>query len=245
MSNYPKEFDNLLQEYLTDGIITEQERKVLLRKAEKLGLDVDEIDLYITAQEQKVEQAADAVVRKKKGQACPFCGGSVPQLTDKCPHCGEHITVEASEELKEIIENLEEALVDLKSGKDFEKSKAMTERYVRKAKLYYSNNPKIKPLLEEVNTEMAIAEKNYKAQHTWIKEHPYLTSFFGVIIVAIIAAIICYKINPKDDGIISFAVSFFILFFGSIIVALLAAEAEKKKKEEQELRIRENTTQHK
>lgn len=51
----PEELNLMIQEYFTDGVITDQERKVLLRKAEKLGLDVDEIDLYITAQEQKVE----------------------------------------------------------------------------------------------------------------------------------------------------------------------------------------------
>lgn len=164
MANYPKEFEDLLQEYLTDGIITEQERKVLLRKAEKLGLDVEEIDLYITAQEQKVEQATDAAVRKKKGQTCPYCGGSVPQLTDKCPHCGQHITVEASDELKEIIENLEEALVDFKSGKDFARSKANVEKYMRKAQLYFSSNPKVKTLIEQVKQESEIAEKKAKSE---------------------------------------------------------------------------------
>lgn len=166
MANYPKEFEDLLQEYLTDGVISPQERKVLLRKAEKLGLDVDEIDLYITAQEQKVEQATDAVVRKKKGHTCPYCGGSVPDLTGQCPHCGQHITVQVSKELIEIIENLEEALVDLKDSKNFERSKAQVERYVRKARMYYSNNPKIKPLLEEVNVEMELAEKRYRAQNS-------------------------------------------------------------------------------
>ncbi|MDE6553870.1 MAG: hypothetical protein K2K98_13070 [Muribaculaceae bacterium] len=190
MANYPKEFDDLLQEYLTDGIITAQERKVLLRKAEKLGLDVDEIDLYITAQEQKVEQAADAAVRKQKGQTCPYCGGSVPQLSDQCPHCGQHITPEASKELIEIIENLEEALVDLKDSKNFERSKAQVERYSRKARMYYSNNPKVKPLLEEVNAEMEIAEKKYLAQHTWFKEHPAMTTFLAVLLVLIIVSLI-------------------------------------------------------
>lgn len=156
----PEELDALIQEYLTDGIITDKERQVLLRKAEKLGLDVDEIDLYIDAQQQKVDQQVDSAVRKQRGQTCPFCGGSVPQLADKCPHCGQNITAEASEELKEIIDNLEDALVELKSGKDLARSKANVERYMRKANLYYSNNPKIKLLIEQVNIEMAAANKN-------------------------------------------------------------------------------------
>ena len=86
------------------------------------------------------------------------CGAPIPQLADKCLECGQFITPEASEELKEIIYNLGGALDQFKSGKDLAKSKATVERYARKAKMYFSNNPKIKPLLAEVEEEMAVAE---------------------------------------------------------------------------------------
>lgn len=160
MANYPKELTDLVEEYLTDGIISTKERQVLLKKAQQLGVDVDEFDLYIDAQQQKADQTVDAAAAKKRGKTCPFCGGVVPQLTDKCPHCGETITAEASEELQEIFDNLEEALVDFKSGKDIEKSKAVVERYVRKAKMYYENNPKVQKLLAEVQRETENAEKD-------------------------------------------------------------------------------------
>ena len=159
----PEELDALIQEYLTDGVLTDKERQVILKKAEGFGLDRDEIDLFLDAQVQKIDQASDAAVRRQKGKACPYCGAPIPQLADKCPECGQFITPEASAELKEIIDNLEEALIDLKSGKDIERSKATVERYARKAKLYYSNNPKIKPLLEEVEEETINAEKKGKS----------------------------------------------------------------------------------
>ena len=159
MKLIPEELDALIQEYLTDGVLTEKERKVIL-KAVGMGLDSDEIDLYLDAQIQKLDQASDAVIRKRKSKACPYCGAPVPQLTDKCPECGQFITPEASKELQDILEHLEEALVDFKSGKDLEYSKASVERYSRKAELYFSNNPKIKILLEEVQIEMEIAEKH-------------------------------------------------------------------------------------
>lgn len=159
----PQELDALIQEYLTDGVLTDKERQVILRKAEGMGLDRDEIDLYLDAQVQKIDLATDAAARKQKGKQCPYCGGSIPQLTDKCPHCGENITAEASSELQEIFDNLEEALVDFKSGKDIAKSKATVERYMRKAKMYYGNNPKIQRLLEEVELESEKAEKIAKA----------------------------------------------------------------------------------
>lgn len=154
--------DDLIKEYLTDGIISEKERAVLLKKAEELGIDRDEMDLYIDAQQQKTDQAVDAAANKRRGKTCPYCGGSIPALTDKCPHCGASITPEASEELQEIFDKLEDALVNFKSGEDIEKNKAEVERYVRKAKMYYGNNPKVQKLLEEVESESVAAEENAK-----------------------------------------------------------------------------------
>lgn len=188
----PEELDVMIQEYLTDGIITAKERQVLLRKAEKMGLDVDEIDLYIDAQQQKADQIIDTAVKKQRGQSCPFCGGSVPQLADKCPHCGQTITAQASDDLKEIIENLEDSLVDFKSGKDFATSKAKVEKYMRKAELYYSNNPKIKVLLDKVNCEVTLAEKNKSSndRKQWVSKNMLYIVFGIITFIEIIMAII-------------------------------------------------------
>jgi hypothetical protein len=160
----PEELDQLIQEYLTDGVLTDKERQVILRKAEGMGLDRDEIDLYLDAQVQKIDQATDAAARRQKGKTCPYCGGSIPQLADKCPHCGENITAEASNELQEIFDNLEDALVNLKSAKDIHTSKATVERYARKAKMYYGSNPKVQKLLEEIEMETVNAEKKAASQ---------------------------------------------------------------------------------
>ena len=194
--------------------------EVILKKAEKMGIDRDEIDLYLDAQVQKIDQASDAAVRRQKGKACPYCGGSVPQLADKCPHCGENITVEASKELQEILDNLEEALVDLKSGNDIERSKATVERYARKAKLYYSNNPKIKILLSEIETEMLAAEKKAKS----IKRKDTLTNVSKTILFnkwfwgALPLIIGILLINSEDEetegtGWMFLAIGFMVLIF--------------------------------
>ena len=159
----PEELDALIKEYLTDGVLTDKERQVILKKAEGMGLDHDEIDLYLDAQVQKIDQATDAAVRRQKGKACPHCGAYVSQMTDKCPECGQYITPEATKELEEILDNLEEALVNMKSRKDFDRNKAIVERYERKAKMYYSNHPKIKMLLAEIDAEMKVAESKLKS----------------------------------------------------------------------------------
>lgn len=189
----PEELDALIQQYLTDGVLTDKERQVILKKAEGLGLDRDEIDLYLDAEIQKVDQATDVAARRQKGKQCPYCGGSIPQLTDKCPHCGENITPDASKELQEIFDNLEDALVNLKSGKDIHASKATVERYVRKAKMYYGSNPKVQKLLEEVEIETINAEKNAKSlarKNTMVNLITANWKVTAVIAIALIAAII-------------------------------------------------------
>ena len=198
----PEELNALIQQYLTDGVLTDKERQVILNKAEKMGIDRDEIDLYLDAEVQKIDQQTDAAVRKQKGKTCPFCGGSVPQLTDKCPHCGENITPEASSELQEIVDNLEEALVDFKSGNDIAKSKATVERFMRKAKLYYGNNPKIQRLLEEVEMESLEAEKVAKAnarKNTFVKILTYNWKITAAVILAVLIGIFMLFHESDED----------------------------------------------
>ena len=198
----PEELKALIQQYLTDGVLTDKERQVILNKAEKMGLDRDEIDLYLDAEVQKIDQQTDAAVRNQKGKTCPFCGGSVPQLTDKCPHCGENITPEASKELQEIFDNLEEALVDFKSGKDIAKSKATVERFMRKAKMYYGNNPKIQKLLAEVEMESAKAEKVAKAnarKNTFVKILTYNWKITAAVILAVLIGIFMLFHESDED----------------------------------------------
>ena len=200
----PEELDQLIQEYLTDGVLTDKERSVILKKAEGMGLDRDEIDLYLDAQVQKIDQATDAAARRQKGKTCPYCGGSVPQLTDKCPHCGENITAQASEELQEIFDNLEEALVDLKSGKELNRSKATVERYARKAKMYYGSNPKVQKLLLEIENETIESAKRVKADARknailqYVLNHIKFFIWLFVILIALLSIKMC--VNCADEN---------------------------------------------
>ena len=79
----PEELDLLIQECLTDGILTPKERDVILRKAEKMGLDRDEIDIYLDAQVQKIDQANENAARRQERKSCPHCGAAVSVLIDK------------------------------------------------------------------------------------------------------------------------------------------------------------------
>ena len=190
----PEELEALIKEYLTDGALTDKERQVILKKAVAMGLDRDEIDLYLDAQVQKINQATDTAVRRQKGKQCPHCGAYVSQMTDKCPGCGQYITPEATKELEEILDNLEDALVSMKSWKDFDKNKAIVERYERKARMYYSNHPKVKALLAEVEGEKLKAESQLKSMKrketiTSIIKNKCVWSAVAIVIGLIVAAV--------------------------------------------------------
>ena len=120
---YAKEFEDLLKEYLTDGIITSKERQVLLKKAQQLGYDVDEVDLYIDAQQQKCDQAVESATAKKRGKTCPRCGASVQSMQLTCPECGfEFNNKEANASARELMNMLDKC-------SDTEKQVSTIENY--------------------------------------------------------------------------------------------------------------------
>lgn len=191
----PQELDDLIKEYLSDGIISPKERHVLLNKAQALGLNLDEVDLYIDAQQQKADQSVAAIMNQRKGNTCPYCGAPIPLLADKCPSCGQFITPESSKDLEEIFNHLEDALVKFKSCDNTAENQANVERYIRKAKMYYSNNPKIKLLLQEVENE--IEDANEKEEES--KRKAWNVVKIEVIIAAIIIIICVIGANTNSD----------------------------------------------
>lgn len=196
----PEELEALIQEYLTDGVITDKERQVILKEAEKMKLDRDMVDLIIDARQQKIDQETDSAVRRQKGKQCPHCGAYVSQMTDKCPECGQYITPEATKELEEILDNLEDALVNMKARKDIERNKATVERYARKARMYYSNHPKIKVLLAEIDADVQETENRLKSEErkeavTSLLKNSY---FIGSLII-IIGFLILFLSIPNEE----------------------------------------------
>ena len=194
----PQELDDLIKEFLTDGIISPKERQVLLNKAQTLGLNLDEVDLYIDAQQQKADQTVATIMNQRKGNTCPYCGAPIPLLADKCPSCGQFITPESSKDLEEIFNHLEDALVKFKSCDNTAESQANVERYIRKAKMYYSNNPKIKLLLQEVENE--IEDANEREEESKRKAWNVVKIEVIIAIIIIIICVIGAINSPERHG---------------------------------------------
>lgn len=113
MVGYPNELMDLLEVFLADGIITDKERNVLLTKAQMLGVDTEEFDLYIDAQVQICAKEAAAAERRKKGNVCRSCGAILQMFADECPYCGASQVPEVSKEAEDLINKLEDALMEL------------------------------------------------------------------------------------------------------------------------------------
>jgi uncharacterized paraquat-inducible protein A len=216
-----KEFEELLKVALTDGVITPAERQVLLKKAQSLGMDIDEADMYISAEIQKIEMQLEANKKKELGRACQNCGTSIPQLASKCPACGEPITAEATKELKAVLNNLENALVLLKSGENVEESKAKVERYLREARLYHDNNAKINMLVEEVKKEMVIAEQSAKKQK--LSKKTIKNPWFWIVTIFIIGMLLSFIGVEYHWGLLPYIGSllFCISFYATIFYVAL------------------------
>lgn len=99
---FSKELESLIQATLEDGILEDYEKEALVKRAQKEGVDLAELEIYINAQLQKRKrelkeknEAIDAQYEKEKkeaiGPVCPKCGKQVPPLTLKC-ECGYEFT---------------------------------------------------------------------------------------------------------------------------------------------------------
>lgn len=86
---YDQSLEQLIDAVIEDGVITDKERKVIYKKAVILGIDIDEIEVYLEGRLQKAQKEA-APKSGKHGvvKKCPNCGAVVAGGNAKCPECG-------------------------------------------------------------------------------------------------------------------------------------------------------------
>ena len=108
------ELEQLIQYALEDGVLTDKERTVLMRKAQAAGADLDEFEMILDAKLHEVQKAAAAVAPKsnsnKHGEVrkCPACGAMVSAFSTRCSECGfEFNNVEANKSANTLFEKLQ------------------------------------------------------------------------------------------------------------------------------------------
>ena len=112
------EIENLINMALADGEVTEKERGIILRKAEALGLDRDEVEMIldgkieIQKKELSHSQSSKENTSNKAGdiKKCPSCGAPVESFNTKCAECGhEFSNIGSVNSIKELINQLVQA----------------------------------------------------------------------------------------------------------------------------------------
>lgn len=86
---YDKSLEQLIDAVIADGVITDQERKVVYKKAATLGIDQDEIEVYLEGRlQQHLSIPKQSTNKHGNVKVCPNCGALWISGTTKCKECG-------------------------------------------------------------------------------------------------------------------------------------------------------------
>ncbi len=108
---YNEQLENLIDAALADGVLTEKEKQILFKKAQALGVDLDEFEMVLDArlvnlQKAEQEKAASSAPKSNKlgdVKKCPSCGAMVQSFQGVCPECGYAFEgVDANSAIKEL-----------------------------------------------------------------------------------------------------------------------------------------------
>lgn len=96
MAIYNEQIEELITAALADGVLTEKEKQVLFKKAQAMGIDLDEFEMVLDArlvelEKSEKERATKAAPKSNKigdVRKCPQCGAVIGSFQMICPECG-------------------------------------------------------------------------------------------------------------------------------------------------------------
>jgi hypothetical protein len=118
---YNEQLEKLIEMALMDGELTEKEKQILFRKAEGMGVDLDEFEMVLEAKlfekqksmEQEKPKTKEAAPKSDKFgdvKKCPACGSMVQSFQIKCIDCGhEFSNIESNVSINKLFEMLNDA----------------------------------------------------------------------------------------------------------------------------------------
>ena len=151
---FSEELRQLIEASLVDGVMTQEERAIIVKRAIQEGNDPAEVNLLLDAELQKIRQ--QKMANAPKVNKCPACGELLPALTGICPSCGYDVSVDnQNKELNQLMEQINVAMTQLKSGKGNAGAIiASLEGYRRRAQMLFGENPKVQALIAEVTQDI-------------------------------------------------------------------------------------------
>lgn len=120
---YSKELEELIDSVLADGVVTDQERAVLRKRALACGEDPDEVMIVVDGRLAKMKKAASPVTpaTEKRGNIvkCPNCGAPIEAGAIKCKECSYVFTnVKANNTAKEFAFMLDQKIAKVRYDHD-------------------------------------------------------------------------------------------------------------------------------
>ena len=118
---YNEQLEKLIEMALMDGELTEKEKQILFKKAEGMGVDLDEFEMVLEAKlfekqksmEQEKPKTKEAAPKSDKFgdvKKCPACGSMVQSFQIKCIDCGhEFSNIESNVSINKLFEMLNDA----------------------------------------------------------------------------------------------------------------------------------------
>lgn len=126
---YNEQMENLISAALADGVLTEKEKQVLFKRAQAMGIDLDEFEMVLDARlvelkKKEARENAQYQLEMEKAKAaqksapksdkfgdvrkCPACGAMVESFQTRCPECGhEFSNIEANSTTQKLVVELE------------------------------------------------------------------------------------------------------------------------------------------
>lgn len=147
---YTKDLEELIDGVLADGVITEQERNILRKRAQACGEDPDEVMVVVEGRLTKMKKSNNP---SKNGNIvkCPSCGAPVKAGALRCEECGyEFRNVNANH----TTEKFNEGLQKLQGGNIF------TEVMLETKRVSFIENYPIPNSLEDVLELMQLSKQN-------------------------------------------------------------------------------------
>lgn len=124
---YSERIEQLIKAALADGVLTEKEKQILLRRAQEEGIDLDEFEMVLESRlyehnsantNQSITSASPKSNKLGEVKKCPACGAIIQSFSAICSECGfEFRTKETTQSIERLFELLN--AVEAKSKEDF------------------------------------------------------------------------------------------------------------------------------
>ncbi|MFP5040295.1 hypothetical protein [Parasediminibacterium sp. JCM 36343] len=119
-----EELEKLIGYALADGVLTEKEKSVLMKKAGEYGVDKEELEMILDGRLFEMNKNNKATTTTKSNKfgdldKCPSCGAAVASFSAKCNDCGYEFKNLGANKSVEALSAKLQAIVDACEGKSY------------------------------------------------------------------------------------------------------------------------------